>query len=275
MEMSKPDFLIVGGMKCGTTSLGFHLQNHLEICFPHREPHFFDNDKNFRRGEQWYKKKLSGNFTDKSKIIGEKTPAYSYFPKAAQRIHTYCPDVKLVWIFREPVARAYSNYIHAIRTGFTRLSFTDAVSSEQEQMKKNIVLGTMERSRYHKQVSRFLEFFDKDQMHFMLFEEFIKSTRDKLDELFQFLGVSKSAFVFRNEVRGKAVLPRWQASVWAARQLTGRSPIYNAIRYLNVVLKKPGYDKLTAEEMRKYKLEFRGDNQELARLTGLDLSVWE
>jgi hypothetical protein len=130
MEISKPDFLIVGGMKCGTTSLGFHLRNNLEVCFPKRELHFFDNDKNFNRGEEWYTRQLSNNHTEKSKIVGEKTAAYCFFPKVTQRIHSYCPDVKLVWVFREPVARAYSNYIHSFRTGFSRLSFSEAVASD-------------------------------------------------------------------------------------------------------------------------------------------------
>lgn len=67
-----PNFLIVGVMKAGTTTLAYYLNQHPDVFLPDREIHFFDNDKNYARGIQWYE----GHFVQAcaEQIVGEKTP---------------------------------------------------------------------------------------------------------------------------------------------------------------------------------------------------------
>jgi hypothetical protein len=269
------DFIIVGAMKSGTTSLGFHLRRHPEVCIPRGEVHFFDNERHFEKGLAWYERQLGQHRTDRTVVTGEKTAAYAYDPKVAPRIREAFPDVKLVWVFREPVSRAYSNYIHAFRNGALRLGFEEAVAREPELMAKDIYFGYLERSRYAKQVERFLEYFPREQMHFMVFERLIAEPAVELDKLFRFIGVTGDGFEVIAEPRGRTALPRFQPSVWAARQLGGTGPLWQAVRFLNLALKKPGYPRLSRDLQARLKSELSADNARLAELTGLDLSLWK
>src|SRR5262245_33715274 len=103
--MTLPNFLIVGAMKCGTSTLLGYLRQHREIYIARREVHFFDRDSQYRLGIEWYEKQFGSS--PQHRAVGEKTPAYCFVPEAAKRIHRHLPDVKLIWIFRDPVARAY------------------------------------------------------------------------------------------------------------------------------------------------------------------------
>jgi hypothetical protein len=269
-----PDFLIVGTMKSGTTSLGYHLGRHESICIPRGEVHFFDRDANFRRGPEWYRKTLLRHGTERTRVFGEKTPTYSYQPNVAARIHGLFPDVKLIWIFREPVSRAYSNYLHAFREGAIRMRFEDAVAREAELIREDIFFGYLERGRYYKQVERFLELFPRENMHFMVFEEFVRDTRRSLLELFRFIGVSEEGFRYADEPRGKTVLPRYQPSVWLARRIAGRGALFGAIRWLNTIGQPAGYPALPEEIRLRLAETFAADNEKLSRLIDRDLSIW-
>lgn len=268
------DFLIVGGMKCGTSSLGFHLGRHPQVAIPKGEVHFFDNDKHYEEGLGWYQSKLAPFITEQTVVVGEKTAAYTYDPKVAERIHRAMPDAKLVWILREPVSRAYSNYIHAYRNGALRLSFAEAVRREPERVKKNIYAGYLARSRYAEQIERFLKRFSRDQMHFMLLENLIADPAETLGNLFTFLGVSEDGFKIIPEPRGPTAMPRCQPLQWAARRLNGNGPLWAAVNYLNLVGKKPGYPPLDEKLKAALERDFEPHNERLAEITGLDLSVW-
>jgi hypothetical protein len=274
MQRDKPDFIIVGAMKSGTTSLGFHLRNHKNVCIPKGELHYFDRRSNLQKGEDWYIQQLLRGCKEETLVVGEKTPTYCYLPEVAGRIHRFAPDVKLIWIFREPVSRAYSNYLHAYREGATRLSFDEAIAREKELIQENRFFGYLERSRYYLQVERFLKYFKMEQMHFMLFEELIRDTQEELERLFDFLGVPVEGFEYIDEPRGTTVHPRWQRSVWLARRIFGRGAIFGSVRFLNTFLKAPGYPELPDETREKLMPIFKDDNEKLARLIGKDLSCW-
>ncbi|MDZ7692679.1 MAG: sulfotransferase [Balneolaceae bacterium] len=111
VDFQYPGFLIVGAMKAGTTTLMRYLVRNPYIAIPNNEIHYFDKESNYRKGLDWYKKKFSAS--ESTQIIGEKTPTYSYDPKVPARIYKDFPDCKIVWLFRNPVDRTYSNYIHA------------------------------------------------------------------------------------------------------------------------------------------------------------------
>jgi len=110
MTLKLPNFLIVGAAKSGTSTLIGYLRRHPQIFMANSEIHFFDLDENFNRGLGWY-----SNFFAKAKgeiAIGEKTPGYTYHsfaPQASLRIHQHFPEMKLIWIFRDPVERVYSH----------------------------------------------------------------------------------------------------------------------------------------------------------------------
>jgi hypothetical protein len=262
-------------MKSGTTSLAFHLRHHPHVAMPRREVHFFDRDPNHERGVGWYERRLGAGVTPGTRVVGEKTPTYCYQPNVAARIHEAYPEVKLVWIFREPVARAHSNYLHAYRDGAIDMSFEEAVEREPELLKESIFNGYMERSRYWKQVERYLALFPREHMHFMLFEELVRDPSLELEGLFSFLGVAPGAFSFRDEPRGETTLPRARRLLALTHDLTGRGPLWRAVRYLTLVGRAPGYPALDPALRERFRKRFRDDNARLARLINRDLSAWD
>jgi hypothetical protein len=109
---SRPSFLILGGVKCGSTALHHYLCDHPQIVPAwDKEIHFFDREIFYReRGVAWYHAKFPPPYKLRgNRITFEATPNYLYhFPKCAERIHSYNPDLKLIVLLREPVERAYS-----------------------------------------------------------------------------------------------------------------------------------------------------------------------
>ena len=92
-DIKKPDFIIVGAQKCGTTYLHKFLCEHTDIFCPReKELNFFD--WNFARGISWYEQQFK--LAPKGAICGEASPYYIAHPHALQRIKQYVPDVKLV-----------------------------------------------------------------------------------------------------------------------------------------------------------------------------------
>ena len=144
--MTMPNFLIIGAVKAGTTSLHDWLSQHPQIYMSSiKELNFFafegDNlevfkgkfNKEYLAGFettlQGYRKHFQGVTNEIA--IGESSPTYLYHPKAPERIQHYIPDVKLIAILRNPVERAYSNYLHTIRDSIE--PFTDFAQALEEE----------------------------------------------------------------------------------------------------------------------------------------------
>jgi [heparan sulfate]-glucosamine 3-sulfotransferase 3 len=187
----RPDFLIVGAMKSGTSTLAAYLAMHPVLHLPPIEIHYFDREANYRRGPEWYARQQQRgcppNRRD-SVLFGEKTPTYSYQRDCAERIHQLAPDVKLIWIFLDPVERAYSNYLHRRKKGSDLVEFTEAVATESERIKTDRFFGYVERSKYILQIERYLQYFTLDQMHFLTFEALLEQPLDALNGIATFLG---------------------------------------------------------------------------------------
>ena len=274
-----PDFLIVGAMKSGTTSLGRYLNTHDRLYLPNQECHFFDRQENYAQGLSWYAQRLmwerDGVRLEDAVRLGEKTPTYSFQPNCAARIHDAIPQVGLIWIFREPVARAYSNYLHFRKLGRELLDFRTAVAREQQRMKRNLFHGYIERSKYVVQVERFLEFFPREQMLFLLFEDLLRQPLLELNRVARFLGVAE--FDDQHSLPGnssRTVMPLSPLSLWIAQRATGyQSKPYRVIRRLNLLFprKKPKLPGELAKSLREILAPY---NERLASRTGLDLAAW-
>lgn len=118
--MGKPDFLIIGETKCGTTSMFNYLIRHPQILDTYGNGNTYDEiyatkeirffDRYYNKGLDWY----FSRFPEKAagEITGEATPMYMYRTLAAQRIKQDLPDVKLIVMLRNPVDRLISNFQH-------------------------------------------------------------------------------------------------------------------------------------------------------------------
>ncbi|MCE7740851.1 MAG: sulfotransferase domain-containing protein [Candidatus Heimdallarchaeota archaeon] len=272
--MKKLDFIIVGAMKAGTSSLAFQLKHNPQICIPLKEVHYFNNEENYNKGIQWYE----GIFKDcnPENIIGEKTPTYSYLEKVPERIYEYKSDIKLVWIFRNPLSRSYSNYWHAVKSGRENYSFDKAVRKEPERLKKDVWKGYLKRSIYAEQIERYLNFFDKKQMYFMIFEDFVRNPVENMKGLFKFLRVSFNNFEYQDEIRNITIIPRIPRLLRKSSEIFHeKSLIHKGIQFLAIKRKKPGYTKISPEIKEELKHYFIDHNRKLADLTGLDVSIWD
>ncbi|MGA1868177.1 MAG: sulfotransferase family protein [bacterium] len=273
-----PHFIIVGAMKSGSSSLMHHLRNHKKIHTPSKELHFFNNDNNYRKGLNWYIKKILEKKNPEAEIFGEKTPSYSYQKNVAERIYQNCPDSKIIWIFRNPVERTYSNYLHSFKQGKDLLCFEDAIKMEEKRIKSNIWYGYKTRSIYHLQVERFLKFFPKEQMFFLLFDDLIKlySSDHVLNELFGFLGISEEEFTFVKEFRNKTILPRFPSLLFYSRKwgLYNFTIFRRLLKIINFYHKKPGYTKMSLEIREELKNFFKPHNQKLGLLINKNLDKW-
>ena len=272
----KPDFLIVGAMKSGTSTLAHYLRQHAEVYMPDEEVHFFyeKGRGNWKKGVQWYESQFRE--ASPNQIVGEKTPTYSYLPGTAERIHGVLPNVKLLWIFRDPIDRAYSNYWHAVCAGVESKSFAGAVHLEEQRIKKSPWKGYVRRSVYSEQVERYLDYFDRNQMHFCLLENLKEAPISVLEGLAGFLGVNSSTFtnVAKSTRNNVTFIPRFPLLRYAIRSVFGQGSLVGRIEKRVNQRKKPGYPEMYQKISSDLQDYFAQYNNRLEELTDLDLSPW-
>lgn len=125
-----PDFLIVGGQRCGTASLFDALMAHPLIVPPaRREIHYFD--LRHWRGRRWYHRQFVRPVGTRS---GESSPYYLFHPDAPGRVARHLPGVPVVALVRDPIDRAWSQYQHNRRHGREDLDFLDALAAEDDRL---------------------------------------------------------------------------------------------------------------------------------------------
>lgn len=132
--MNKPNFIGIGGMRCGTTWLDAMLRLHPDINMPKKkEIHYFD--WNYRKGDKWYLEQFPEGFT------GEITPGYSILNKnRIKQVKKLLPDVKIILILRNPIERAYSHALFDFRKKNITPSDKDFI--DHFNSKKSILKGS-------------------------------------------------------------------------------------------------------------------------------------
>jgi len=198
--MKKPDFLIVGAAKSGTTSLFHYLNNHPKIYIPYiKECRFFSQlPTNFKGlGAEFFvnsgirdKNDYFGLFKNyEDKVCGDISNDYLYYYDASiSNIKRYLgKDVKIIIILRNPIDRAYSNYMHHVRDGWEDCSFEEALIKESWRIKHNWAwpYHYVKVGMYFNQVKAYLKNFNNVKV--FLFEDLKKELFYK--ELFNFIGV--------------------------------------------------------------------------------------
>lgn len=178
-----PDFIIIGAARSGTTTLATVLSQHPQIfmCDP-KEPFFFSHESARALGETWYCSLFARCRRDQ--ICGEASTSYSVWPECddvAGRIARSVPHVKLIYIMRHPVDRAYSHYDYdTIRLGM-RMTFEEAI--EQDDRFVNV-------SMYMQQIRQYLRHFNRDSFLFLLFDDLVANCEDTVSQITEFLRVS-------------------------------------------------------------------------------------
>jgi Sulfotransferase domain len=130
-----PDFLVIGGQRCGTTSLFRALMGHPQIRRPvmHKGVNYFD--LNYPSGEAWYRGHFPMRDADDRTKVFDSSGYYMFHPMAAERIAEDLPGIKIIAMVRDPVERAYSAYKHELARGFEwEKSFGRALELEDERL---------------------------------------------------------------------------------------------------------------------------------------------
>jgi len=289
-----PDFLIVGTMKGGTTSLAKYVDSHPDVCVhPKKELHFFDRESNYRRGIEFYLKQF--NEVDRSgcKLIGEATPAYMYFPWIPERIAEYFPDVKLVFILRHPVDRAYSHYWFSWYNGVHSYpSFEAAIEDERRMLRFRDELhfrrySFLDRGKYILQLERYLKYFDRSQIYIMITEDLKRNPGESMRGLFEFLEVDSS---FQDPFWGRqrynvGYSPKYLKLHSLITKFTSRPDrlgtlyrmVYSSFRskkYVKNYLFRRGYPPMKDETRKRLLKFFHPYNRKLERFLGMKLPHW-
>ncbi|MFX0210564.1 MAG: sulfotransferase [Candidatus Hodarchaeota archaeon] len=187
----KPNYLVIGAGKSGTTSLCELLDQHPRVFMSNpKELRFFSHDKNFQRGWDWYESFFLG--AERALAIGEGSVDYTNrnaFPKTAERIAKSIPKAKLIYIVRHPLERIKSKWRMeaCLNPGFPE--FNQAVRSEFSPPDTDL-------SKYWFQISVYRDYFPDDQILVLFFEDFKSDPEGEIRRCFKFLGVDTEVELF-------------------------------------------------------------------------------
>jgi sulfotransferase family protein len=190
---SLPNLVVIGAMKCGTSALHRYLDLHPEIAMsdPKELNFFYGPDGhlgdawhpgNWRRGSAWY----ASHWPGAAPVRGESSPGYTSPSHigVAERMAALIPSAKLVYLVRDPVDRALSQYRHHVAEGTEGRAPEEALLDPASQY--------VPRGRYFDRVRPFLEVFPRDRIAIVSREELLTERRMALRTLFDFLEVDAS-----------------------------------------------------------------------------------
>jgi hypothetical protein len=267
-------------MKAGTTSLHAYLSLHPEIFMSaEKEPRFFTEEWNWHRGLEWYE----AQFPEPATIRGESTPDYTKFPEirnVPKRIRSVIPDVRLIYLVRDPIDRIVSHYVDAYSFG--------RVHGTLEEELANFDCHFVNCSKYYMQLEQYLDYFDPESILVLVSEELWNDRRTTLQSVFRFLGVDESF-----------TAPEWQATHYRGQDLRRKtrfgygllglaevvrsSPLRRylprrlmaPVRAFNALtarpIERPGIDESVRAELAEY---LREDVDKLRRFTGRQFEKW-
>jgi len=286
-----PTFFVLGAAKSGTTSLYYYIKQHPQIYLsPVKETHFFDNDENYSLGIDAYIEYFFKG-AERFPARGDATPTYFHLPdKVAPRLAQLYSNQKprFILIFRDPVARAWSHYLHNIRIQHEIESFEDALRLEEERLEKGELkwIGYYLEGLYAQQLKKWLTYFNRDQFFFLLNEDLRNDPHTTFQQLFDFIGVEDTFQPNTTNIMNPASQPR---SLFLSR-LIKRNSLFKTVLKSVIPLpqRKQISDYLISKNLRRYdsppkisemtdaKLRHRyaADILELAEIINRDLSAW-
>ena len=306
MAVRLPNFLVAGVPKAGTTTLHQHLREHPDIFLPDKkELHYFSSryleqavagpgdravvERICRTLEQ-YQSYFGG--ADRQRAVGEVSPSYFFFADCIPEIKCALGDgVRIIIVLRQPVERAYSNWLHLVNAGREKLDFRSALAAEGERQQAG--WGDFWRYRQHSlyadRLQSYLEAFPRPQVKVLLFEQIASDTLGAVQEVCRFLGVDEE-FIPPNlgVVYGRGGAPRNALLEWFIRNASAAAakvkPAVPRGWYGNLRRTKdrlaaqnrgkggaPGLDDETYRELMAF---FEDDIRRTEELLGRSLEIW-
>lgn len=208
---NRPSFFIVGHSKSGTTALSIFLHQHprLFVCDPEETNYFCPSfcrapgppSRFFRRTEEEYLALFDAARPDQ--LCGEASAAYLYSPEAAEEIHRFDPEARIIMIFREPVSFLRSFHLQMLKNtpeeGETVRDLAEAIRLEPERragrsLPKGCLIPELlyyasDRLRYDEHYERFARRFPEDRILPLVYDDFRADNAGTVRRVFEFLGV--------------------------------------------------------------------------------------
>ena len=212
-----PDFLVIGTKRGGTTSLWQMLLSHPQVMpmVPEaknlKSSQFFTEE--FRRGPRWFAGHFPTSWARQRhaqrvglSVVGEASPNYLWDPRVPERVHALLPDVRIVVLLRDPVARAFSHWQERVKEGAEWLPFAEALEAEEGRLAGEIDRMLADptyfsaafdwysyrgRGEYAAQVLRWREVFGAEQVLVRRSEDFYADPVDVAGQVTDFIGLDR------------------------------------------------------------------------------------
>ncbi len=292
-----PNFLILGAQKAGTTALFYALSKHPEVFASKlKEPSFFTDpvealadaagpgDEVTRMMDS--RAEYEGLFAEAGDAVarGEASTSYLYDSGAPERIKALVPEAKLIAVLRNPVDRAYSNFLYLIREGREPLHDFRAALAEEGKRRAagwSTTWRYLDKGLYAAQIECYLAQFGPDQLRCYLYEDYDEDPESTMRDVYGFLGIDdgfSQDLSARLNVSGlpkserlQALSRRSQRLKWALDPLIPDRLRRSLLKAQNSNLSRPPI----APELRAELIEScRDDIERVGELTSLDVSRW-
>jgi hypothetical protein len=262
---TSPDFIGLGVEKAGTSWIFACLYEHPEICIPKKEVNFFSEKISWDKGNEWYESYFRTRCPS-NRIKGEFSTSYFYHSECAKRIQKLYPETQLIVCLRDPIDRAISGYLNAIKAGniSTSTSFKQAINLDNQYL---------DQGKYKVQFQRYLKYFTRSQLLILVYEDSLVSPKAFIQSIYRFLKVNDRFIppslherINTARVPGNIEIEKWSNRIAARLQehkvgeklwwLVKKSKIPKIIRKLNTkTLTKPQISKETFEQLRSVYLD--------------------
>jgi len=198
--MALPTFIIAGAPKCGTTALWAYLNEHPQICMAKiKEPRFFSEVENgvletgefsanhlrsgtYGKGREWYEKLFHSCAQRPAR--GEASTQYFTLEGTPRLIREMLPNIKLIFMLRDPVNRLYSHYWQEVKVGLKLPSFPELVTQNHPRFRYYQHV-----SQYRTHLENYRRVFSKERCLVLLHEDLLNSPLDILQKVYTFLDV--------------------------------------------------------------------------------------
>jgi sulfotransferase family protein len=273
-----PNTLIIGAAKCGTSALHYYLGQHPQTSMSRPKELLYWHRPDWLERREWYEQQF-----EDAPVRCEATPAYTWYPHrqgTPERIHSVIPDVRLIYVVRDPIERLVSAWIQHYANG-RRTPLSEWLSDFERP--EHILVSP---SRYATQMEQYLEFFPASQMMVIDQHELMTERRETLREVFSFLEIAPDFYApeldqSRNKRSEKYALTRVGLPLWnqvlgpAVRRLPdfAETPVRRwTIRALSRKIRTSP----TIEPGLRARLEehFRPEVDRLRELTGKQFASW-
>ena len=269
----RPDFIIIGAMKCMTSTLHVQLAAQPGVFMTHpKEPCYFSDDDHYRKGPEWYSSLFSAAHADD--LCGESSTHYTKlptYPQTVARLQQACPEVRLIYVMRHPIDRLMSQYVHE----WTKRLVNDPIDRAVQKYPELVSY-----SRYAYQLESYLSAFGPRQILPVFFDRLARHPQAELERICRFIGY-RGVPSWRPELADDNVsarrmrASRWRDRLvyapgvnWIRRTLVPQ-PIRDGIKQLWQMKRKPT---ISADRLQELKAVFDRDLTRLGDWLGVGLS---